>query len=159
MSVSERVAPHLPYLRRFARAVTGSQTSGDAYVVSTLEALLADPSVYADNLPPRVALYRAFLKILNSVELNNHTSDQGHPGVDAVKRNLESLTPPARQAFLLESVEPGERVGRFSFIGVRPRRVRNGLGGMISKGSRYDKEISLQAKTAISIPVKRNKAD
>lgn len=105
MSVSERVAPHLPYLRRFARAVTGSQTSGDAYVVSTLEALLADPSVYADNLPPRVALYRAFLKILNSVELNNHTSDQGHPGVDAVKRNLESLTPPARQAFLLVAVE------------------------------------------------------
>jgi anthranilate synthase component 1 len=29
----------------------------------------------------------------------------------------------ARQAFLLESVEPGERVGRFSFIGVAPRRV------------------------------------
>lgn len=106
MSVSERVAPHLPYLRRFARAVTGSQNSGDAYVVSTLEALLADPSVYADHLAPRVALYRAFLKILNSVELNNHTSpDQGHPGVDAVKRNLESLAPRARQAFLLVAVE------------------------------------------------------
>jgi anthranilate synthase component I len=29
----------------------------------------------------------------------------------------------ARQAFLLESVEPGERVGRFSFIGIKPRRV------------------------------------
>ncbi len=51
MSVSERVAPHLPYLRRFARAVTGSQSSGDAYVVSTLEALLADlRTVYADSL-------------------------------------------------------------------------------------------------------------
>lgn len=106
MSVSERVAPHLPYLRRFARAVTGSQSSGDAYVVSTLEALLADPSVYAEQLPARVSLYRAFLKILNSVELNNHTSsDQGHPGVDAVKRNLESLAPRARQAFLLVAVE------------------------------------------------------
>lgn len=105
MPVSERVAPHLPYLRRFARAITGSQSSGDAYVVSTLEALLADPSVYQDNLPPRVALYRAFLKILNSVDLNNYTSDQGHPGIDAVKRNLEALPPSARQAFLLIAVE------------------------------------------------------
>ena len=105
MPVSERVAPHLPYLRRFARAVTGSQSSGDAYVVSTLEAMLADPGVYQNELPPRVALYRAFLKILNSVELNNYTAEQGHPGIDAVKRNLEILAPPARQAFLLIAVE------------------------------------------------------
>ncbi|MFN7024976.1 MAG: response regulator, partial [Pseudorhizobium sp.] len=32
MSLTTRVASHLPYLRRYARAVTGSQTSGDAYV-------------------------------------------------------------------------------------------------------------------------------
>ena len=41
MSVSEQIAAHLPRLRRFARAVAGSQKSGDAYVVSTLEAILA----------------------------------------------------------------------------------------------------------------------
>jgi len=29
MSVAEQVTAHLPYLRRFARAVTGSQKSGD----------------------------------------------------------------------------------------------------------------------------------
>ena len=40
MSLSMRIAPHLPYLRRFARAATGSQTSGDAYVAATLESLL-----------------------------------------------------------------------------------------------------------------------
>ena len=44
MSVADLVAAHLPYLRRFARAVTGSQKSGDAYVASTLEAMLADPT-------------------------------------------------------------------------------------------------------------------
>mgnify|MGYP000975492795 CR=1 FL=1 len=106
MAVSERVAPHLPYLRRFARAVTGSQASGDAYVVSTLEALLAEPSIYQNDLPPKVALYRAFLKILNSVELNNYTTeDEGLADADAVKRNLQILAPPARQAFLLIAVE------------------------------------------------------
>ena len=42
-----KVAAHLPYLRRFARAVTGSQKSGDAYVASTLEAMLADPTIFS----------------------------------------------------------------------------------------------------------------
>ena len=32
MSMSQTLAPHLPYLRRYARALTGSQTSGDAHV-------------------------------------------------------------------------------------------------------------------------------
>ena len=106
MSIAERVAAHLPYLRRFARSVTGSQKSGDAYVVSTLEAILADPSIYSKELSPRVSLYRAFLKILNSVPLNNHRTDgPPHPALDAVKRNLEILAPRARQAFLLVAVE------------------------------------------------------
>ena len=74
MSVAERVTAHLPYLRRFARAVTGSQKSGDAYVVSTLEAILADPSMFSQDLPPRIALYRTFLKILNSIKWNNEKS-------------------------------------------------------------------------------------
>jgi DNA-directed RNA polymerase specialized sigma24 family protein len=38
------VARELPRLRRYARALTGSQESGDAYVNATLEALVADPS-------------------------------------------------------------------------------------------------------------------
>ena len=45
MSRSQAVAPHLPLLRRYARALTGSQASGDAYVAAMLEALLQDPSV------------------------------------------------------------------------------------------------------------------
>jgi len=45
MSISDVIAPQLPYLRRFARVLSGSQASGDAYVVAMLEALAADPSV------------------------------------------------------------------------------------------------------------------
>ena len=48
MNISREIAPHLPYLRRFARALCGSQKSGDAYVVATLEALVAD----IDAFPP-----------------------------------------------------------------------------------------------------------
>ena len=106
MSVAERVTPHLPYLRRFARAVTGSQKSGDAYVASTLEAILADPSLFSKALPARVALYRTFLTILRSITWNNEQAGEPPaPGLEAAQRNLEVLTPHARQAFLLVSVE------------------------------------------------------
>lgn len=43
MSIAQAIAPHLPYLRRFARVLTGTQHSGDAYAVATLEAMVADP--------------------------------------------------------------------------------------------------------------------
>ena len=45
MSRSQLVAEHLPLLRRYARALTGNQASGDAYVGAMLEALLQDPSL------------------------------------------------------------------------------------------------------------------
>jgi DNA-directed RNA polymerase specialized sigma24 family protein len=60
----------LPYLRRYARALSGSQASGDAYVAATLEALIQDPKVLDTGLSTRIALYRLFTKIWNSVALN-----------------------------------------------------------------------------------------
>ena len=53
MSIAKEIAPHLPYLRRFARALCGSQPSGDAYVVAMLEALVADPSGFPRDIDPR----------------------------------------------------------------------------------------------------------
>jgi DNA-directed RNA polymerase specialized sigma24 family protein len=44
MSKAHTVAQHVPYLRRYARALTGSQTSGDAYVAATLEAMVRNRS-------------------------------------------------------------------------------------------------------------------
>ncbi len=37
-------------LRRFARALCGSQPSGDAYVVAMLEALIADPAGFPRDI-------------------------------------------------------------------------------------------------------------
>ena len=63
MSVSQAVVAHLPYLRRYARALTGSQMAGDAYVRATLEAALSDSEVLDQIGQGRVALYTAFNKI------------------------------------------------------------------------------------------------
>ncbi len=70
MSTSQSVAQHLPYLRRYARALSGSQASGDAYVAATLEALIQDPKVLDAGLSTRIALYRLFTKIWNSIAVN-----------------------------------------------------------------------------------------
>jgi CheY-like chemotaxis protein len=75
--------------------------------VATLEAIIADPSVLGPELPPRVALYRAFLKVLGATPVKS--ADKGdmpqHTALRAAERNLQTLTPKARQAFLLAAVE------------------------------------------------------
>jgi len=104
MPMTTTIAPHLPYLRRFARALSGTQGAGDAYVAATLETLIEDPSLVDASLEPRVALYRTFLNLWNSVDLNlKPEATDGQPL--AVDRKLESITPMPRQAFLLCSVE------------------------------------------------------
>jgi CheY-like chemotaxis protein len=103
MPIAREIAPHLPYLRRFARALSGTQASGDAYVVQTLEALVADPSIFPRGVHPQVGLYKIFLKLWSTSDI----ARRAMPGAPAsgVERNIESLTPRARQAFLLSSVE------------------------------------------------------
>jgi len=106
LSTSQSVAQHLPYLRRYARALSGSQPSGDAYVAATLEALVQDPKVLDDNASTRIALYRLFTKIWNSVALNGRPTVA--PGVDVnqpVERHLAQIAPLPRQAFLLVALE------------------------------------------------------
>ena len=52
-SMAAVLTPHVPYLRRFARALSGSQQSGDAYVVATLEAMIEDPEIFPSEMPHR----------------------------------------------------------------------------------------------------------
>ncbi|PZU93869.1 MAG: response regulator [Chelatococcus sp.] len=105
MTIAKEIAPNLPYLRRFARALSGTQASGDAYVVAMLEALVLDPSVFPRELGPRIGLYRTFLKLWSSVGVNNAEGAPVELGRTPAERNLEALTPRPRQAFLLRTVE------------------------------------------------------
>jgi CheY-like chemotaxis protein len=103
MSISNSIAPHLPYLRRFARAMSGSQELGDAYVVAALEAIVTDPSVISQDVSPRLALFQSFLKTWQSADI--HATGASGEARSAAERHLEALSPAARQAFLLMSVE------------------------------------------------------
>ena len=104
MSISQTVAQHLPYLRRYARAVAGSQQSGDAYVAATLEALISDRGAFEGASTPQIGLYRVFTKIWNSVGVNQST-DTSTPSQAPAELRLGHITPLPRQAFLLVSFE------------------------------------------------------
>ena len=103
VSTSQTVLQHLPSLRRYARALTGSQASGDAYVVATVESLIASPKMLESASNSRVGLYRLFTKIWNSVPVN------GKPDAAEIvlppEQHLTQITPRPRQAFLLVALE------------------------------------------------------
>ncbi|MDO8411445.1 MAG: response regulator [Phenylobacterium sp.] len=105
MSLLARLAPHLPYVRRYARALTGDQTTGDHYVRVALEALAAGEKVLEANLTPRVALYHVFHTIWCSTgaQLESRTGEEA-AGEDANSR-LMRIAPRSRQAFLLTALE------------------------------------------------------
>ena len=107
MSIGENVAANLPYLRRYARALTGSQQTGDAFVRATLEAALADDELKSSLEGGRVPLYRAFNKVWSSAYLE--VSDRDADDADLPDRvsadRLQTVTPLNRQALLLTTLE------------------------------------------------------
>ena len=106
MSISQAITPQLPHLRRFARALTGTQKGGDAYVVETLEAIVADPKSFSAGGDVKCELYRLFLKLWAAVSVNGET-DRGaaSPDESATTGKLESISLRPRIALLLTALE------------------------------------------------------
>ncbi|MET0181171.1 MAG: response regulator, partial [Novosphingobium sp.] len=108
MSLGARVAANLPYLRRYARALTGSQTTGDAFVAETLEAALIDQQLREMIATGRAELYHVFNKVWSSgfVDAGPDDGDDGaglHEA--AAQARLATITPLNRQALLLTTLE------------------------------------------------------
>lgn len=107
MSLGDQVAVNLPFLRRYARALTGSQGTGDAFVRATLEAALADEDLQTSLADGRVPLYSAFNKVWSSAYLE--IADTGTALTStheiAARERLGAITPLNRQALLLTTLE------------------------------------------------------
>ncbi len=107
MSLGQKLAPHLPFLRRYARALTGSQSHGDNYVRATLEAIVAAQDDFPSDVDPRVGLYKTFQAIWIST---NFDEDAAAPPFGAEREaiaqaRLQTITPLSRQALLLTAME------------------------------------------------------
>lgn len=102
MNVAESLAPHLPYLRRYGRALAGSQDLGDAYVRKTLSALLAGEKNLPEGVSPRLGLYQVFQSISTPELVGEPVPDENAQRPDGL---LKALPPSTRAALLLTSVE------------------------------------------------------
>lgn len=144
MSLSTRIAPHLPYLRRFSRAVTGSQTSGDAHVAATLEALIADISLFPEASSDRIALYKLFSALFTSASVEIPAPTSSFAWEQRAARNLATLSPRPRQAFLLVAVEGFTHAQAAEVLDVSDAE----FAGLLDEASH---EISRQVATEIMI--------
>lgn len=113
-ALADMIAPHLPYLRRYGRALCGTQESGDNFVVATLEAIIADNALFNVALEPRQALYHAFHRIWSATPTNSRTEPAD---AEASTRRIAQLTPLPRQAFLLTALEEFDLEGVAAVLG------------------------------------------
>ncbi|RJL21342.1 response regulator [Paracoccus siganidrum] len=98
------IGRELPFLRRYARALTGSQSAGDNYAAATLEAILSDRSVLDAEDETRIGLFRTFHAIWQS---SGQPVEQGELSTreKRAQDHLRALTPNSREALLLRTIE------------------------------------------------------
>ena len=145
MSLGEQIAKNLPYLRRYARALTGSQSTGDAFVRATLEAALADQDLKSSLEGGRVPLYRAFNKVWASAYMEvDEDSGQGQSHEDAASGRLRAITPLNRQALLLTTLEDFSMQEAGEIMGIAPDEVE----GLVQEAV---EEIDRETSTSVLI--------
>lgn len=141
MSLVEQFGPHLPYLRRYARALTGSQQSGDSYIRASLTALAEDPSQVSEELPPRQALYRFFHVIWGGTGARLERPEGSGQSPES---RLQELAPVERQAFLLTALEGFQVSEAATILGKSAQQVEE----LIAK-AHEDIEATLKTKVLI----------
>src|ERR1051325_7450640 len=125
MSLGQQLAPHLPFLRRYGRALTGSQSEGDQYVRATLEAIVAAPEEFPRDVDPRLGLYRTFQAIWGPTHPTGVTgAAEGGSDHEAIARaRLAQIAPLSRQALLLTAMEGFTTEDAAYLIGQSPQQV------------------------------------
>lgn len=101
--LTSKIGANLPFLRRCARALTGSRVEGDKYAVATLEAILSDTSIFDHEASNKVALFKVFHSIWST---SGGTFRAEETGVAAkAQKHLSRLTSGTREALLLHTIE------------------------------------------------------
>lgn len=102
-NVSDVIGPVLPFLRRYARALTGSQKQGDEWVRMCVEVLLRQPHI-VDPLDTKLAVFTLFHRLRQPFAgLVDDAVEDGAPG--RLKERLSEIPAQQRQMLLLTVLE------------------------------------------------------
>jgi DNA-directed RNA polymerase specialized sigma24 family protein len=104
-SISDLVRPHLSSLRRFSRALNGSEERGDAHIIALLEALVANGRRFRRELAPRISLFQLYIQLWNAAPTHQERGNVGHGPEEWADERIGTQEPGPRQAFLLAAVE------------------------------------------------------
>ncbi|MEO9650191.1 MAG: response regulator [Roseobacter sp.] len=119
---SDQLATHLPYLRRFARAMTGGQSSGDSFAAASLEAIVADRTIL-DGVDVKTGLFRVLFRIWSSA---GGPIDDGESGMKArAQKHMTRLTDNSREALLLHTLEGFSFTNISEIIGIPAAEAEN----------------------------------
>ncbi|MBP7241487.1 response regulator [Amaricoccus sp.] len=144
MPLSTRIAPHLPSLRRYSRAITGSQASGDACVRALLEMLIADITIFPEASGDRIAVFSLYARSFAGLQAAIEPTAPASAWERRTAGNLAQVSPPSRQAFLLAALEGYNREEIAEILDVTPAEAMELL-------RRASEEISRQVATSILI--------
>jgi CheY-like chemotaxis protein/DNA-directed RNA polymerase specialized sigma24 family protein len=103
--VSEKIVENLRYLRRYARALVGSQQTGDTYVRICLEALLQEPERVTATGDVRLQLFHLFHDVWTRTSASDEAPDGSEPHDLSVEARLQALPVSERQMLLLTTLE------------------------------------------------------
>ena len=126
MSLGDTLRPHLSFLRRYARALSGTQRAGDDYVRATLETIVAAPDEFDTDLDVRVSLYSVFHRVWSAAALREHDRTAGDTLLDDAGADeaaiatgrLSRVTPLSRQCLLLTAMEGFSAADAGTILGI-----------------------------------------
>jgi CheY-like chemotaxis protein/DNA-directed RNA polymerase specialized sigma24 family protein len=123
--LSETIVANVRYLRRYARALLGSQKSGDTYVRLCLETILNQPSVIAADDDVHVQLFKLFHDIwkITPGSAGEATAVPGEPSDHSVQARLDALPPTERQVLLLTVLEKFSTADVATILGISEAEV------------------------------------
>lgn len=141
----QRIAPHLPYLRRYARTLTGSQESGDQLVRVCLETLIIEPELTQSAPNSRLALYRLFHEVWRRIAAFGGPESEGHTGsAEALEAHILALPPIERQLLLLTALELFSVEDAAAIVEIDPAEARR----LIQKAR---EELTAQTATTVLV--------
>lgn len=122
MSDANSILELLPFLRRYARALTGSQTRGDNCVRLCLETILAEPG-RMEGRDAKLQLFKAFHDAWRAVD--TQIASPRRPERDSqLSHGLAALPSMERQVLLLAFLEEFSLEDTAMIVGVTEREAR-----------------------------------
>ncbi len=98
------IGKHIPFLRRYGRALSGNQAQGDDIAAATLKAIMQVSDVFDDSLDPKVALFSVFQSLWSENQQSIVVSEDT-PMPAKAQAHLAKLKSGSRDALLLKSLE------------------------------------------------------